>query len=675
MSLTTVTGAMRNSLRSISELRALEPAFDGQRVNVGEFWPGTFLGGGALVWDATRSKTEHNGVTIYDPEKISELGGVGVFGTFFTPASSGVGCFVRSESDPFILATYAGAVPSIELTEPLQAAINSAAQNTSIKTVLVGAGDWEADTVYLKRGVTLQGMGKGVTNFYMIRPPVVEGMVRADKANDASYSQVHGISFFGNAQVPTNTAIMKAVLFQEVKNFVCGNCEAYNFSSYGFWAHTNQNTDPADLCENGLFHDLKSVNTEHAFETKRAKNIRWVRCVAYGDAQYSQSAFHPWERSEHISYEKCEAYGDFATGAINTLSTPLGNNKDLYFDVKILLNNEEGLSTGNRVARIYSADRVTIKGKMQGLSGIYWGGESGDLHLDAEVTCTLAGFASPDNDVAYGKITGNLLINQSRIKGQGLNGGLAFTLGQNGTKQVDLDKLHINFSADNGRAYQVAGIDTQINNLRVVSDGTDSVYHYDSDLSFGRLEFYADNSPNAACYFENSIVSGVIIGEAPVTTVTMQDSTGEFNDGSHLRSRNPLSLVNSSVNSSANLVSDPAGLDLVSSVVSLDSQSSLYQNGGKLQYVNAGSLSTSNKLIKSVLGSVISIIGSRILSDQAANDIQIATPNTMINSTSVEGAVQFSLLASANKSMLFGNIVDVATFNASTGSVVNEIVR
>lgn len=659
---------------TIAALRALEPAFDGQQVSVGEFWPDTLLGGGVFVWDATRSKTEHNGVTIYDPEKISELGSVGVFGTFFTPAASGVGCFVRRESFP-ILATYAGAVPSIELTKPLQAAINSAAQNTSIKTVLVGAGNWESDTVYLKRGVTLQGMGKGVTNFYMIRPPVVQGMVRADRANDASYSQVHGISFFGNGQVPTNPALMKAVLFEEVKNFVCGNCEAYNFASYGFWAHTNSDRPLADLCEHGLFHDLKAVNTEHAFETKRAKNIRWVRCVVYGDAQYSQSAFHPWERSEHISYEKCEAYGDFATAAILSLGTPSGNNKDLYFDVKILLNDGESVPTANRIAQIYSADIVAIKGKMQGFSGILWGGESKDLHLDAEVACTVGGFISGDSEIAYGKITGNLIINQSRIKGQGLAGGGAFLLGQDGTKQIDLDKLHINYSADGGRAYQVVGIDTQIKNLRVVSDGTESVYHYDSNLSFGRLEFYAENISSANCYFENSRVSGVLIGEGTVAAVSMQSSIGEFNEGSHIVARIPLTLVDSSVNSSAVLVSDPAGLDLVSRVVSLDSQSSFYQKGGKLQYVNAGSLSTANKLIVSALGSVISIIGSRIVSDQALNNIQIATPNTMINSTSVEGAVQLGLLSSANKSMLSGNIVDVATQNLSTGSVVNEIVR
>jgi hypothetical protein len=509
----------------------------------------------------------------------------------------------------------------------------------------------------------------------MVRPPVVEGMVRSDKENDASYSQVHGISFFGNGKVPTNPAIMKAVLFEEVKNFVCGNCEAYNFSSYGFWAHTFDNSPIADLCENGLFHDLKAVNTEHAFETKRAKNIRWVRCVAYGDAQYSHSAFHPWERSESISYEKCEAYGDFATAAINTLSTPYGNNKDLYFDVKILLNNTESVPTPNAVARIYSADRVTIKGKMQGFNGILWGGESRDLHLDAEVTCTLGGFVSPDNEVADGKITGSLIINQSRIKGQGLIGGGALNIGQNGTKQIELDKLHINFSADSGRAYQVVGVGTQINDFKVRTDGTNAVYHYASDLSFGRLEFYSENISSANCYFENSNVSGVLIGEGTVGAVSMQNSDGEFKDGSHIMARIPLALVNSSVTSSADLVSNPAGSELISSAVTLNSQSKFYQNGGKLQYVNAGSLPTSNKLIKSVLGSVISIIGARIMSDQAANTIQIATPNTMINSTSVEGAVQFSLLTSANKSMLSGNIVDVATANASTGSVINEIVR
>lgn len=55
-------------------------------------------GGGSFWWDETRAKTDHNGGTIIDPGKLDQLV-EGVWpGTWFTPAESGIGCWVRNGS-------------------------------------------------------------------------------------------------------------------------------------------------------------------------------------------------------------------------------------------------------------------------------------------------------------------------------------------------------------------------------------------------------------------------------------------------------------------------------------------------------------------------------------------------------------------------------------------------
>lgn len=69
------------------------------------FHPGTFAlaapymgsGGGEFRWDATRAKTAHNGGTIIDPTRVlpTDWTNSGQVTTWFTPAVSGTGCFVR----------------------------------------------------------------------------------------------------------------------------------------------------------------------------------------------------------------------------------------------------------------------------------------------------------------------------------------------------------------------------------------------------------------------------------------------------------------------------------------------------------------------------------------------------------------------------------------------------
>jgi hypothetical protein len=85
------------SVASIADLANIPSGLlvDGARFDVTSFWPGLNLGGGRFVWSSAQGKSGHNGITVIDPDKLSELGIVGVFGNYFTPAGSGTGCFIR----------------------------------------------------------------------------------------------------------------------------------------------------------------------------------------------------------------------------------------------------------------------------------------------------------------------------------------------------------------------------------------------------------------------------------------------------------------------------------------------------------------------------------------------------------------------------------------------------
>lgn len=83
---------------TIADLQALDTSglVDGQQFCFGSFWSGADIGGGVFRWDATRSKTEHNGGTIRDPGKASEIDDVNrTFGSWFTSAGSGQGVLVK----------------------------------------------------------------------------------------------------------------------------------------------------------------------------------------------------------------------------------------------------------------------------------------------------------------------------------------------------------------------------------------------------------------------------------------------------------------------------------------------------------------------------------------------------------------------------------------------------
>lgn len=77
------------------------PKIDGRQYSVKGFYAGADVGGGLFYWDSSRDKTEHNGGTIIDPDRIGVWDGTQAdLATLFTAAVSGSGCFVRTEASP-----------------------------------------------------------------------------------------------------------------------------------------------------------------------------------------------------------------------------------------------------------------------------------------------------------------------------------------------------------------------------------------------------------------------------------------------------------------------------------------------------------------------------------------------------------------------------------------------
>lgn len=74
---------------------------------VNSFHVGDKSGGGEFYWDAGKSKTLHNGGTVIDPLKLTQLSAWP--GTWFTASASGVGCWVRKTDANVAYSSWFGA--------------------------------------------------------------------------------------------------------------------------------------------------------------------------------------------------------------------------------------------------------------------------------------------------------------------------------------------------------------------------------------------------------------------------------------------------------------------------------------------------------------------------------------------------------------------------------------
>lgn len=133
-------------LSDVTALSSLNTAalVDGQQFSVGGFWPGAGVGGGLFSWDPEHPKTEHNGGTVIDPDRISELDTVNkTFGAYFTPAGSGAGCFVAMGAKESVSVQQFGAVPGQPDSAPaFRAAAESIRLLPGPKTFYIPAGEY-----------------------------------------------------------------------------------------------------------------------------------------------------------------------------------------------------------------------------------------------------------------------------------------------------------------------------------------------------------------------------------------------------------------------------------------------------------------------------------------------------------------------------------------------------
>lgn len=77
---------------------------------VASFYEGKTEGGGIFVYDDSKSKADHNGITVIDPDRLAAWDGTAAdLATYYTTAASGAGCYVRVDNGE-ITAERAGAV-------------------------------------------------------------------------------------------------------------------------------------------------------------------------------------------------------------------------------------------------------------------------------------------------------------------------------------------------------------------------------------------------------------------------------------------------------------------------------------------------------------------------------------------------------------------------------------
>lgn len=128
-----------NDITSLSDTQILSAATTLSTIKVISFWADKNIGGGIFKYDSSKPKSEHDGGNIIDPDKLSELSGVGVFGNYFVADGVGNGCWVR-QGEISHCPTCFGALPDYSImldagtdnTKPMKACSNTGKIETDV---------------------------------------------------------------------------------------------------------------------------------------------------------------------------------------------------------------------------------------------------------------------------------------------------------------------------------------------------------------------------------------------------------------------------------------------------------------------------------------------------------------------------------------------------------------
>jgi hypothetical protein len=99
-----------------------------QQYSVASFYAGSDKGGGVFVWDATRTKVDHNGGTVIAPEALTAWSGTSTgIATLLNWAGTGTGCFVLDYKNDYVYAEWFGAI-GYDTVEQADAGVDSTLQ-------------------------------------------------------------------------------------------------------------------------------------------------------------------------------------------------------------------------------------------------------------------------------------------------------------------------------------------------------------------------------------------------------------------------------------------------------------------------------------------------------------------------------------------------------------------
>lgn len=138
------------SCRSMANVSGLIGQVDGQRIQVEAYHADSNkLAGGWFYWDASASKTLHNGVTVFDPNKKypTDWNNRSQRLDWYTPSAFGNGVWRRELKSSAIHADMAGCKPynsSAIDTESINALVSTISTSAELSTIRLGEGVYRA---------------------------------------------------------------------------------------------------------------------------------------------------------------------------------------------------------------------------------------------------------------------------------------------------------------------------------------------------------------------------------------------------------------------------------------------------------------------------------------------------------------------------------------------------
>lgn len=257
------------ALSSIKDLANIPAGFrrDDLKYSCASFWDGWSAlvsspkGGKELSWLGDLPKSEHNGITIIDPDKISDLGSTGDFGTYFEAPEGGVGCFVVSDVGVEIDFYMAGAIGDGSNDDYLALQKTADVAWSLRKTLRIPDGDFMTTLPVVVTtgnagtpdGQTVVGNGVGSSRIIKTTNATLSGVgPRVDGINSAvivmpvtpdsfgRYLNMDGFSLVVNYESATEEDIRVLFLdrtaLQNFSNLDLNAIDRFNTNSYGFYS-------------------------------------------------------------------------------------------------------------------------------------------------------------------------------------------------------------------------------------------------------------------------------------------------------------------------------------------------------------------------------------------------------------------------------------------------------